>query len=233
MTLPTQPEQLAALTIKERLYWWVRAELALQRGDLVGAANIINGLLVAAQVGAEEPTAVVARLWLLRARLEMAQAQPAFARATLQLARQAAIAQGGRPILWRVETLFGQLAAQRGESQLEEAQVAAARTLIETLAATLPTAAQRDRFLDYARAHLPTPQSITPLRAAKAIFAGLTEREREVAALIAQGKSDRAIAETLVVSKRTASTHVTNILNKLGFSSRSQIAAWAVEKGIR
>lgn len=63
-------------------------------------------------------------------------------------------------------------------------------------------------------------------------FGGLTAREREVAALIAQGSSNSAIAAQLVLSERTIETHVTNILAKLGFTSRSQVAAWAVEVGI-
>ena len=69
-------------------------------------------------------------------------------------------------------------------------------------------------------------RSTPPRRAAKQAFAGLTEREREVAALVALGKSNRALAETLVVSERTAAKHVENILSKLGFSRRSQVAAW-------
>jgi non-specific serine/threonine protein kinase len=59
---------------------------------------------------------------------------------------------------------------------------------------------------------------------------GLTRREREVAALIAQSKSNAEIAELLVVSKRTVETHITNILSKLNFSSRGQIAAWAINQ---
>ncbi len=62
---------------------------------------------------------------------------------------------------------------------------------------------------------------------AKDKFGGLTPREREVAALIAQGKSNPQIAAALVVSERTVTTHVTHILSKLGFSSRTQIASWA------
>ncbi|MFG2500822.1 ATP-binding protein [Streptomyces sp. NPDC048441] len=53
----------------------------------------------------------------------------------------------------------------------------------------------------------------------------LTQREREVAALVARGMTNREIAEQLVISKRTADAHVEHILAKLGFSSRSQIAA--------
>ncbi|WP_147263841.1 LuxR C-terminal-related transcriptional regulator [Prauserella sp. PE36] len=54
----------------------------------------------------------------------------------------------------------------------------------------------------------------------------LTKRENEVAELVAQGLSNKAIASTLVISQRTAETHVENILSKLGFTSRAQIAAW-------
>jgi non-specific serine/threonine protein kinase len=53
-----------------------------------------------------------------------------------------------------------------------------------------------------------------------------------VAALVAQGKSNRALADRLVVSERTIEKHIENILSKLGFTSRAQIAAWAVEKGL-
>ena len=60
----------------------------------------------------------------------------------------------------------------------------------------------------------------------------LTPREREVARLIARGETNRQIAATLVISERTADAHVQNILNKLGFSSRAQIAALAVERGL-
>jgi len=57
----------------------------------------------------------------------------------------------------------------------------------------------------------------------------LSAREEEVAVLLARGLSNRQIAEELVISSRTASTHVSHILNKLGLSNRSQIAAWAIE----
>jgi predicted ATPase/DNA-binding CsgD family transcriptional regulator len=59
----------------------------------------------------------------------------------------------------------------------------------------------------------------------------LTPREHQITGLIAQGLSNRAIAEQLVISPATAARHVANILAKLGFSSRSQIAAWARSTG--
>jgi len=60
----------------------------------------------------------------------------------------------------------------------------------------------------------------------------LSPREREVAALVARGLSNRDIASLLVVTERTAETHVQHVMNKLGCNSRAQIAAWAVEQGL-
>jgi DNA-binding CsgD family transcriptional regulator len=54
---------------------------------------------------------------------------------------------------------------------------------------------------------------------------GLTAREREVLALVAAGRSNREIANTLYISVKTASVHVTNILRKLGVTNRVQAAA--------
>ena len=60
----------------------------------------------------------------------------------------------------------------------------------------------------------------------------LTLRQQEVAVLVAHGLTNRQIAERLVVSERAAAAHVENILNKLGVSSRTQIAVWASERGL-
>ncbi|MFB9200869.1 LuxR C-terminal-related transcriptional regulator [Nonomuraea spiralis] len=56
----------------------------------------------------------------------------------------------------------------------------------------------------------------------------LTAREREIAELVARGLSNRAIADELIISPATAARHVANILGKLGFSTRTQIAAWVI-----
>jgi DNA-binding CsgD family transcriptional regulator/tetratricopeptide (TPR) repeat protein len=60
----------------------------------------------------------------------------------------------------------------------------------------------------------------------------LTGREREVAALLADGLTNGQLAERLFISPKTAAVHVSNILAKLGLSSRAEIAAWAVRHGI-
>ncbi len=59
----------------------------------------------------------------------------------------------------------------------------------------------------------------------------LTPREREITALIAHGYSNKGIADELIISPATAARHVANILSKLGFTSRAQIAAWAAGNG--
>ncbi|MFI6323837.1 tetratricopeptide repeat protein [Nonomuraea sp. NPDC050556] len=60
----------------------------------------------------------------------------------------------------------------------------------------------------------------------------LTDREREVVGLLVKGMSNRRIADELVISPATVARHVANILLKLGFSSRTQVAAWALEHRI-
>jgi DNA-binding CsgD family transcriptional regulator len=60
----------------------------------------------------------------------------------------------------------------------------------------------------------------------------LTPREREVAALLVEGLGNTALAERLFISPRTAAVHVSNILTKLGMSSRTEVATWAMREGL-
>lgn len=71
---------------------------------------------------------------------------------------------------------------------------------------------------------MPTKQPPAPRSGSTA---RLTRREQEIATLVAQGLSNKQIAARLVVSERTAESHILKILNKLCFNSRSQIASWA------
>ena len=61
---------------------------------------------------------------------------------------------------------------------------------------------------------------------------GLTQREREVLQLLADGRSNPQIAEALFISRKTASVHVSNILGKLGVASRGEAAAVAHRLGL-
>jgi non-specific serine/threonine protein kinase len=86
-----------------------------------------------------------------------------------------------------------------------------------------------EQAIDYART-LPLQPAATPAIGEKSH--DLTVRQREVAALIAQGKSNAEIADELVVSKRTVEKHIANILSTLGFTIRAQIVRWAIETGV-
>ena len=70
------------------------------------------------------------------------------------------------------------------------------------------------------------------LRAPRSAVVDLTDREREVVVLLAEGHTNRDIARRLGVAERTARTHVSNILTKLGLASRTQAAMWAVREGL-
>lgn len=75
-------------------------------------------------------------------------------------------------------------------------------------------------------ASVEAPPALAHGEAALPQFTSLTRRERDVALRVADGKSNRSIAEELVITERTVEGHVSNILAKLGFRSRAQIAAW-------
>jgi non-specific serine/threonine protein kinase len=80
---------------------------------------------------------------------------------------------------------------------------------------------------------VPAPAAAAPSRPIRPVPATqLSEREREVAALIALGCTNRQIAEQLVISQWTADTHVRHILTKLDFRSRAQVAVWATAQGL-
>jgi predicted ATPase/DNA-binding CsgD family transcriptional regulator len=84
--------------------------------------------------------------------------------------------------------------------------------------------------LDAAGQAPPRAGAAPPAGSAAAFPAGLTPRERQIVALIAKGSSNKAIASELFISPATAARHVANILAKLGFSSRAEVAAWARER---
>ena len=95
-------------------------------------------------------------------------------------------------------------------------------------AASAEMAAARRAFTDMgARADLSRLGSAPEERAF-----GLTAREREVLALVAAGKTNKAIAEELAVAVKTVDRHVTHILAKLGVASRTAATALAYERGL-
>jgi DNA-binding CsgD family transcriptional regulator/Tfp pilus assembly protein PilF len=115
-----------------------------------------------------------------------------------------------------------------GSREAARAELEAAGALLEPLGAATELArlAAMRRQLTMRR----QPAREEPARLAEA--PALTPREREVLALLARGASNRAIAETLVISEKTVEVHVSNILGKLGATSRTHAAALARDQGI-
>ena len=70
------------------------------------------------------------------------------------------------------------------------------------------------------------------LRCGPVGLALLTSRERQILALLGEGRSNREIADILVISERTARTHVSNVLSKLNLTSRTQAALMAIREGL-
>ncbi|WP_307835272.1 ATP-binding protein [Streptomyces adelaidensis] len=83
-----------------------------------------------------------------------------------------------------------------------------------------------DEAIAHALRTEPEPTAAAPAPATAPAASPLTSREREVAALVAKGMSNRQIASALGRSPRTVDGHVENVLAKLGFGSRAQIASW-------
>lgn len=77
-----------------------------------------------------------------------------------------------------------------------------------------------------------TPQPAEVGREAPAAAGDLTERERQVVSLVAQGRSNSEIAEALVISDKTVKTHISNILSKLSLQDRTQLAIYAIKYGL-
>jgi len=98
----------------------------------------------------------------------------------------------------------------------------------DELAAAIRAARDGEVHLDPVVARKLTQLLVAPEHTATA----LTAREREVLVLVARGKSNREIADALVISERTARTHVSNVLVKLGLASRTQAALWAIREGL-
>jgi DNA-binding CsgD family transcriptional regulator len=216
-------------TLADKLLAAARVELALAEGDPAGCEPELERLLAAVQPPAssgEPPWLAAPRLSWLRGQWLAAQKRHAEAVDVLESALRAAQAQGARALEWRIQLALGRARRAVRRFDLADQALDAARGLIETLALEAPPHL-REGFRAAALGQLPASLPAAQRRAVKREFGGLTPREREVAALIGQGHSNRAIAERLVLSERTVESHVSHILAKLGLDSRTAIATWA------
>ncbi|MGH2616534.1 MAG: helix-turn-helix transcriptional regulator, partial [Thermomicrobiales bacterium] len=216
------PEDRRPCNVGERWGSWAWGELALAQGRPEPALRIAGELLASAP-GPDRGQPIPALLKLkgeaLTALGRLDDADP-----VLAAALRGAVDRGARPLLWQVHRAQARLHRARKEYAAARQDCAAAREVIGTLAATIGDEADRDRFQRLALASLPAlpkGKPPSPRRVEAARFDGLTPREREVAAEIARGKSNREIAASLFTAERTVASHVGHILAMLGFTSRA------------
>ena len=217
----------------ERHLLLVWAELALVEHQPDLALQRCEQLLATAPQQAGETTDLVSpRLWKCQGEALFALGRTEEAIGVLEEARRGAQLQQYLPLLWQIERSLGK--AYQKQRRREEAQqmFASARQRIVLLWESIEDPALRSRFEHAAHATLPKENPVSVRRATANEYDGLSEREREVAALIGQGKSNAEMADLLVVSRRTVDTYVSRVLSKLGLSSRSQIALWTRDKGL-
>lgn len=169
----------------------------------------------------DESGELVARAPLLRARAQVLAQQHRIGDALEALSASAAHARSQHALVELAQTLMllASLARQHGDDRAAREADAERLAIVERIG---PEA----RVMAWARGlpH-PHPQQATGQ-------APLSPREREVAALIVGGMSNRQIADSLVISERTVENHVSNILARLSVATRAQIAAWAVQHGL-
>jgi DNA-binding CsgD family transcriptional regulator len=217
-------------TRAERRMLWAKGNLFLAEKKPAEALEIAEHLLDSK--GSSQGTQPIPALLKLKGEALMAMKQWENAERDLERARQGAEQREALPLLWQIRRQLGWLYKQQKNSEKAEREFASARQVLHTLAASIPDEGLRARFLHAAFETLPKEKTISRRQSEAGQFGGLTLREREVARFLLQGKSNREIAEALVLSERTVENHIGNILTKLGFTSRAQIAVWAVEKGL-
>ncbi len=237
---PSLPEweTHAIHTLGERDILWAWGETLLFFGRSAEALAVANRLLALAYGSfdlSEERTDLepaVPALLKLKGEALTALNRLEEARQALERAMSAAIERPARPVLWQIQRSLGYCFLQLKQWQLAEDQFAAARTQIQALAHTIDDAGLRAAFLQAALESIPPEKAHPTGRKGLEPYSGLTTRQRQVAALVAQGKSNREIAGALVLSERTVENHIARIFGRLGFDSRAQIAAWVVKSGL-
>jgi len=221
---------LSMQTTNQRQLWRAKAEWRLVQGHAAEAFDIAQRLIDSAP---DAGTNTIPRLSLLLGEAALALRRYATSQTALQNAQQVAQALSLKPLLWRILIAQGRVARAQGKEDQAEIHFAEGRSLLDSLLADLalsdPTLPQH---LRQASERLMRSRGNSARVLVRDQFNGLTPRERDIAALIAQGRSNKEIAEALVLSNRTVESHISNILSKLNFTSRSQIAVWAVEKGL-
>jgi DNA-binding CsgD family transcriptional regulator/tetratricopeptide (TPR) repeat protein len=219
--------QTSAETLAQYLHWRAMIELDLVRGDARSALERTD-LLLGSIPDAGRANPAIRTSYLRGCALNNLQ-QFEQAIAWLVPARDHARTFGARSLLWRIEEQLGH--AWLGLKDRTNARIAftSARRTIDELSTAIDDSEIRSIFWTIATSRTPETAGSTPLQVAKHSSGGLTRRQRQVAALVAAGKANREIAESLSISERTVESHVSAILATLGLQSRAQIVAWCLE----
>jgi DNA-binding CsgD family transcriptional regulator len=226
------PAESPSLTLGERHLWLARAELVLAEERAAEALAITDARLAAEQAADPGNRLGVPRLTLLRADALAALGRFDEAAVALEQAREQATAQGALPLLWRVDAAKGHL--HRAQRQRLEARRCfdRAESSARALAETIPEETLRTRFGEGLAVVVPPGPPPSAARLAKEEYGGLTRRERDVVQLVALGKANQVVAYELGIGERTVEGYVTSALAKLGFDSRTQLATWALARGL-
>jgi tetratricopeptide (TPR) repeat protein len=212
--------------------WAAQAELLLAQGRADKALETIEALIAALPNIEKDGEYSNPRLGRLRGEILIALRRYAAAEKVLHGALDSAQTLELKPQAWRVWASLGRLYRAQGRPELFDEASRMSTRLVGELADSLADTDLRENFRVRAAAEWKGKATLSRHELDKRQFDGLTPRERGIAALIAQGRSNKEIAEALVLSNRTVEAHIGNILSKLNFSSRAQIAVWAVEKSL-
>lgn len=204
-------------------------EVSLAAGQPATALEIAQGLLETAPGGPR--TQPIPAIFKLKAEALLALERPEEAILVLEEALRGAEEYEERRLHWVLHGALGRARRMLGLEAEARLEFAAARDALDSLAATIIGPDLRKNFQRRALEILGLERKQQQPQRTGDQPGGLTAREREVAALIARGLSNKRIAQQLGVSERTVTTHVTNILGKLGMTSRAQVIAWALERG--
>jgi DNA-binding CsgD family transcriptional regulator len=197
---------------------WAAGFVARARGDLATASTLTRAALEIQRGFSDHPgTALMIELlaWIAAADGEH---------------RHAARLLGAIRSIWgRIGTSIGAFGPHLADQH---------RACEEAVASALPPSVLRAELArgerlshDQAIAYALDGEQAAPAARREDASPALTPRERQVAELVTRGLTNRQIAETLVLSPRTVDRHLENILAKLGFTSRVQVAAWASRPG--
>jgi DNA-binding NarL/FixJ family response regulator len=218
-----------------------RALLRLQEGDPAGAATSVRAAVAA--VGPDR---------LRRAPLRAAAVEIAVAAGRLDDAAAAASELAETASMYGTSGLEAMAAGARGavllaEERAEEALPVlrdacrrwhelggaydAAGTCVRLAEAYRALGDEASAAAEVARAQA-TYERLGAHRPARELPDGLTRRECEVLTLVADGRSNRQIGEALYISDRTVARHLTNIFTKIGVTSRTQAARYAIDSGM-